>query len=340
MVIRVDGYTVGIVSGGCLETDLAEHARDVHRSHVAKVVTYDTRADDDAAWGLGLGCNGLIDVFLEPLHPADAQAFAVMLEQAVEGDEVSVVATVIDSTGDISQPQAGSHALITGGTVETIGDWGSRELLATIAKDSRGAFAERRRGLVQEYAGVSVAFQVIEPTIRLVVCGSGPDVVPLVRLGVELGWSIIVADHRPVEHAHAERFPGASVVECAEPRQLGTCVALSDRTAAVVMSHHYARDLDYMRALLASEAGYIGMLGPRARTERMLTDIDASGESGTFGERLYSPVGMDIGGDGPDAIALSIIAEVSAVMSSRSGGHLRDRRGALHEPASTNASVN
>ena len=338
MVIRGDGTTIGIVSGGCLESDLAEHAREVHKTGVAKVVSYDTRADDDAAWGLGLGCNGLIDVFLEALDPPEAGALAVLFEQAIDSGDPAVLATVISRSHDAASPSIGAHALVQRDTVETIGDWGTTDLLDPIVNDSRDAFTERRKGLIREYADTSVAFEVVMPSIRLVICGNGPDVVPLVSFATELGWNVAVVDHRPLDHAHPERFPGADVVECAEPNVLGDAIALTAHTAAVVMSHNYARDLGYLRALLASEVAYIGMLGPRARTERMAAEINLSGENIAIGERLFAPVGLDIGGEGPDGIALSIISEVSARMTGTKGGSLRDRNEPLHSPSQPAAS--
>jgi xanthine/CO dehydrogenase XdhC/CoxF family maturation factor len=333
MVIRVDGTTVGIVSGGCLESDLAEHARDVHRTGKARVVTYDTRADDDAAWGLGLGCNGLIDVLLEPLDAMSAGAVAVLLEQGLSGNSPSVLMTVINASDGEASPSIGAHALIRTEEIQTTGNWGDRAILTRAAMDAAAAFAESRRGLVREYDDITIAFEVVNPVIRLLICGSGPDVVPLVKFGVDLGWNITVVDHRPIEHAHPERFPGAHVAECREAVRLAESVSLTRSTAAVVMSHHFARDTDYVRALLDSPVAYIGVLGPRARAERMLADISSQGVTIEAGDRLYAPIGIDIATDGPDGIALSIIAEVSAVIGERSGGHLRDRRGPLHGSA-------
>ena len=328
MVIRVDGTTVGIVSGGCLESDLAEQARSVHADARARVVTYDTRADDDAAWGLGLGCNGLIDVLLEPMTPAVAGEFSRLLSRALDADRPSILATVMES-GDPASTSVGAHVLVNHGRVEHIGSL-STSVFKSIVAEVDEALNAGRRGLVREYGQVQVAFEVVHPAIQLVICGSGPDVIPLVRFGTELGWNVTVVDHRPVQHAHPERFPGARVVECADPLELAKSVAITPRTAAIVMSHHFGRDTDYVRALLASEALYIGVLGPRARAERMLADMRAVGDALVDGDRLFAPVGMDIGGDGPDAIALSVIAEISAVTGGRAGGHLRDRRGSLH----------
>jgi xanthine dehydrogenase accessory factor len=326
MVIRPDGSTVGIVSGGCLESDLAEHAMESQRLRAPRIVTYDTRADDDAAWGLGLGCNGLIDVLLEPLTTDDAKHLAAILARALDAPARTVLATVIGSDGE---PEMGAHALFMNGAVETTGRW-NRELLASVEADVGDAFPEARRGLVREYGAVTVAFEVVAPSVKLVICGSGPDVVPLVRFGVELGWDLTVVDHRPVELAHPERFPGARIVDCPDPLYLENSVTMTPHTAAVVMSHNYARDLAYVRALLRSQAAYVGVLGPRARTERMVADISSSGWGIERGDRLYSPVGLDIGSDGPEGIAMSIIAEVSAAITGRAGGHLRERRGSLH----------
>ncbi len=327
MVARVDGSTVGIVSGGCLESDLAEHAKDVHASRIPRVVTYDTRADDDTSWGLGLGCNGLIDVLLEPLDASAAGAVGRLLEQALLANTPSVLATITATSGENGSPRVGAHALFIDETVTTLGDWGDRRCEQLARGDAGDAIAAGRRGLVRDYGGVVIAFEVVRPAVRLVICGTGPDVVPLVSIGSQLGWNLTVIDNRPVVPEHEARFPGARLIECAEPGELGKCVDLSGRTAAVVMSHHFERDTEYVRALLESNVAYIGVLGPRARSERMLAAIGAASSD----SRIYSPVGIDVGGDGPEAIAFSIVAEVSAVLGQREGGHLRSRSLPLHD---------
>jgi xanthine/CO dehydrogenase XdhC/CoxF family maturation factor len=330
MLIRVNGSTVGLVSGGCLESDLAEHAQRVHGTGKPEIVRYDTRDDEDAPWGLGLGCNGLIEVLLEPLLPAQAGEVSHILETALSAEEATVIASVISAPEGEGAPKLGAHALISAAGIESIGDWGNGQVLRQIQSSLANALQSGRRGLVENYYGTDVAFEVVTPSVRLVVCGSGPDALPIARLGSQLGWYVTVVDHRPLTKSHVERFGEAKVVECLEPQRLTECVELTPRTAAVVVSHHYERDRSYMEALLASAAGYIGMLGPRARTEKMLADLAAKGNPREEDKRLFAPVGVDIGGDGPDAIALAIIAEVSMVMSGRSAGHLRDRRGPLH----------
>lgn len=332
MVVRNDGSTVGLVSGGCLESDLAEHARRVSANGHAEVVTYDTRDDDDAPWGLGLGCNGLIEVLLEPLPPPRAKDVASIIGQALGGEAPSVIATVIRAyDSETGLPEVGAHALLGGPEIQSIGEWGSGSVLADAAHCVAEALAAGRRGIARQIGPVEVAFEVVTPAIRLIVCGTGPDAGPVARFASQLGWDVTVVDHRPLTDAHSARFPGARVVECADALRLAQAVPLTPRSAAVVMSHHLTRDRDYVRALLAANAGYVGVLGPRPRTERMLSEITAAdGNLPMIGDRFFAPVGLDVGGEGPDAIALAIISQVSAVINGRSGGHLRDRRAPLH----------
>ncbi len=341
MLVRTDGSTVGLVSGGCLESDLAEHARRVYASGSAEVVTYDTRDDDDAPWGLGLGCNGLIEVLLEPVRPSRAKEIARLLDQALGGDNPAVIATVTrvtDSAG--GAPEIGAHALLGSSGIEPVGEWGMGSALADAEVFVGEALAAGRRGIVREVGGIEVAFEVVMPVVRLIVCGTGPDAAPVARFASQLGWDVTVVDHRPLTEAHIARFPGAHVVECADPLRLAEVLPLGPRSAAVVMSHNYPRDRDYVQALIAAGVGYLGVLGPRARTERMLAEL-ATREVAlqVDGDRFFAPVGMDIGGEGPDAIALSIISQISAVATGRGGGHLRDRRAPLHasppHPATT-----
>ena len=329
MVARVDGTTVGIVSGGCLESDLAEHALDVHKRREPRVVTYDTRADDETAWGLGLGCNGLIDVLLEPLTPLQAASIARLLDQALAARSDGVLVTVISGRSGQSDERIGAHALFSDEAVVTTGQWGDRAILEEARRHLSSALAGGRRGLVVEVEDCVLAFEIIKPAIRLVICGTGPDVSPLAQMGVRAGWSVTVVDHRPLVPEHVKRFHGATVVECADPEKLPDAVPITSSTAAVVMSHHYPRDLAYVRALLATDAAYTGVLGPRARSERMLAEMSADERKRAEG-RMFAPIGLDIGGDGPEVIALSIVAEVSAVVNGRSGAHLRDRNAPLH----------
>lgn len=332
MICLGDGSRVGLVSGGCLESDLAEHARRVYATGNSEVVSYDTRDDDDVPWGLGLGCNGLIEVLLEPLSPRQASDVAGLIDRALAADSPSVIATVIRSHGsETGGPRIGAHALFDGPEIKSTGDWGAGSALIDATQFVLPALAAGRRGVVHDIGSAEVAFEVVTPVVRLVICGAGPDAAPVARLASQLGWDVTVVDHRALTDARSARFPGARVVECADALRLANVLRPNQRFAAVVMSHHLARDRDYLHALLKSDVTYLGVLGPRKRTERMLAEpVAREGTSPEIDERFFSPVGLDIGGEGPDAIALSIISQISAVTNGRGSGHLRDRRAPLH----------
>jgi xanthine/CO dehydrogenase XdhC/CoxF family maturation factor len=241
----------------------------------------------------------------------------------------------VRSDARVGSPAVGAHALVVDGALDgaldTAGEWGDGALLDAVRAHASDGLTAGRRGLTIELGAVHVAFEVVTPSVPLVVCGSGPDAVPVARLAVELGWDVTIVDHRPIVHARPERFAGARVIECADATRLGDAVTLTRRTAAVVMSHHFTRDADYLQALLGADVAYVGVLGPRARTERMLAELASRGSAPNApDERLFGPVGLDVGGDGPEAIALAVIAEALAVVSGRAGGHLRDRRAPLH----------
>ncbi len=333
MIVRTDGSATGLVSGGCLEADLVARAQKIRDSGVAELATYDSRSDDDLVWGLGLGCDGMVQVLLEPLAGDRADQLAKMLRIASERGTPSVLATAIGGNVAI-----GDRLLMddTGGVIARLGETASVDQTSAIVDATDEALAAGRRGAMCESGDGDFTLEVISPPLKLVVCGSGPDAAPLARLASMQGWNVVVVDHRPLAHAHPERFPDAIVAECGNPELLARDAKVDERTAIIVMSHNYPRDLEYVNAALRSPARYVGVLGPRRRTERMLAELSARGEypDDEALERLHAPIGLDIGGDGPEAIALSIVAEVSAVASGRNGGLLRDRRAPIHDTAS------
>jgi xanthine dehydrogenase accessory factor len=330
MIVRADDSPAGLVSGGCLESDLVERARDVRERNTAQIVTYDSRSDDDLVWGLGLGCDGMVQVLVEPLSGEHAMRLAALLQMARERDDRAILATVIGDDASV-----GARMLMTddGSELCRTGDWSDENTLTAVFASTSSGIIAGRRGAICNAQGVDIALELIVPQPDLVICGSGPDAVPLAEFGAGQGWNVMIVDHRPIDLAHPERFPSALVVECGSPEHLADTVTLSDRSAIVVMSHNYARDIEYMNAALQSPAPYVGMLGPRRRTERMFDDLNARGEpvEDAALARLHAPIGLDIGGDSPEAIALSITAEISAVMNARNGGMLRDRRAPIHD---------
>jgi xanthine/CO dehydrogenase XdhC/CoxF family maturation factor len=315
MIVSANGETVGAVSGGCLEADIIARAPDVLSAGRAELVRYDTRASDDAVLGLGMGCQGIIDLLLEPLAGATLDdAIAVYARLAARRDAVTLVTLLNPESGD---PPVGTRLML--------GEAGD-----VIAGDA--SLLERERGIARE---------VIRPAIQLVICGGGTDAVPLARLAKLMGWHVTVIDHRSSFAAPA-RFPDADAIVCAnlvhDASALTNRVVIEARTMAVVMAHSASHDRAYLGAMLDAGAGYIGVLGPRRRTMELLgTRIPASGDELPPG--VHSPVGLDLGAETPDEIALSIVAEIAAVSAGRRAGMLRDRSGPIHDRSSAQGAL-
>lgn len=229
MLIDQHGVGCGMLSGGCLESDLAVRAQVVLESGDAQSVTYELASGDDDVWGLGIGCDGSMTIELQ------------------------------------------------------------------------------RITLANNYAPLDFP----EP-LQLLVLGAGLDAVPVARLCEEMGWQCTLVDHRPA-YLENRAFPEAFAKHCAEPEQLASIVELDDFAAAIVMSHHLASDRAYLAALANSKVAYVGLLGPAARKQRLLSEI--GGRASNLKNRLHGPAGLDLGGRGPEAIALSIIAQMQSVLN-------------------------
>ncbi|MGH2819801.1 MAG: XdhC family protein, partial [Actinomycetota bacterium] len=185
---------------------------------------------------------------------------------------------------------------------------------------------------------VRVFVEVMRPPLKLLVCGAGHDAIPLVQLGSGLGWKVVVVDDRD-EFLDRSRFPGAADLVKSEPVKAAQSAGVDDRTHALVMSHNYLRDRDYLKSFLGTDVAYIGMLGPRARLERLLDDLSGEGiePSPAERERVHGPAGLDIGAEGPGEIAAAIVSEILAVSRRRGAGFLRARSGPIHERVGTGA---
>lgn len=309
LLILPDSTIAGSLGAGCFEKDLVGHAGRVRAAAVPEMVTYDLTVDDDKPWGLGMGCRGKLDLLLEPAPQGRLPEHLAFVVEAARLRQAAAVATLF-RPGPDAAAGLGERAMVRADGYEA-GRLLEGPLGAKVREDARTALAGGRTRLCAHRVAGSKAEVLVEyvpPPIALLVC-DGRDAGPLVRLAGELGWQVTVVK--------GDNLPSG----------------LDDRSAALVMSHNYERDLALLAALLPSAARYIGILGSRTRTRQLLGDLAKRGPKPTTAQlaRLRAPVGLDLGGETPSEVALSIVAEIQAVFAGRRGGALRDRKGPIHD---------
>ncbi len=299
-LVEDDGRTSGGVSGGCLEADVRAHALEVIQAGVPRLLHYDTGSDDRPVWGLGLGCNGSVDVFVQPAATPAALAVFSALQAALGADAPLTFSTILEG------PHAGRSVLRSEGLL----------LASSLPGGADPGLAP---------GGAAVFTETLLPPPHLLVCGAGDDAMPLVAYAADAGFRVTVVDHRGA-YLGRDRFPSAAALRELRPEDEG-CLTLpiGPRTAAVVMTHSVAKDREWLRRLLAGGAFYVGLLGPRARTGRLVDEVGASERS-----RVFGPVGLDLAAEGPEQIAISVLAELLALIAGRIPTHLRDRESPIH----------
>lgn len=304
ILINADGQHAGLLSGGCLEGDLAERANSVLASGVPQTVTYDMRDDADDLWGIGLGCNGMMEVLLQRLDASnDWQPFTA-LAAAMAGATPSTAALV--TACDSPAARTGDCYLRTDGTDQ----WTSSSS-TSIQLQEPDKLPARITTTSDTDGSYSVLYWRIRPWPRLLLLGAGPDAVPVAELARALGWQVTLADHRP---HYIEQVPqgAADDVRLIEAARLGEQLQLDRYSAVVVMSHHLETDRTYLLALADVTHDYVGILGPAARKQKLLTELQLADSD--FGKRLHGPVGLTIGADSPETIALALLGEIQSLL--------------------------
>ncbi|MBW4084580.1 XdhC family protein [Paenibacillus sp. S150] len=313
-LIMPDGEVTGILSGGCIEEDLRGHAAGVLESGEPCRVFYDFRAGEDDVWGTGIGCNGAITVWLEPYAPSrfpgQAERILEDLRSRLLTRNAYETATVLSST-DSSVYPPGTRLTLSGGTLS--------EKPGEVRK---AGMAERRVNGVR----LELLVERITPRPEMVIIGAGEDARVLCSMAKMLQWRVTILYHL-TDKVSRERFTDADEIRII-PR-----LAFEQADAAgkyvVILTHNLELDREAVRRLLPEDAAYIGLVGSRYRLERILEGIEAEHHSfdRTLLGKLYSPAGLDIGAETPQEIAMSIIAEATALRNGKSGGPLRDRKG-------------
>ncbi len=330
MLVDENGNSLGTISGGCLEADVLERAQKVLQTGIPQVITYDTRDNENSVFGLQMGCNGVIRVLLESGRDNHLLNF---VENCFAGRYSGVVATLISIPENFSSPLGTRYFFDNKNYAESdfFGLGFSDELKSAArqvleSKRSRCEIFQTTNGEIEFFV------ELIAPPVSLFVFGAGFDACPVADFAKNLGWRVSVIDHRAA-FAARKRFPAADEVLVLPPENLQGNLTLDENSAAVIMTHNYSRDREILRFLLNSKACYVGALGPKRRTKKLLEELNAEGTNFPPEQlkKLFAPVGLDIGANTPEAIALSIIAEVQSVLNNREGGFLRRRENSIYE---------
>lgn len=323
MVIEASGESQGAVTAGCLEGPVTDAAMETLTDSRPRTETYDMTDDDTDAWGLGLGCNGVIDVFVEPIDGS----FAPVVDELDERRTMTVLTAIESSDADVC---VGDRTVITEHGREAEGRAALPEDVLTTALDRTRSLPDGGSACVTietKHGEVRVSVDRIEPSPDLLLFGGQEDVNPVASLAKQAGFHVRVATARGAR-ADLDRFPAADDVTASHPTDLADLVEVPEQTYAVLMSHNLVDDRLALDALLETDVPYIGLMGPRKRFHELREDLDMDGRDP---DRIATPVGLSLGGDEPTAIGFSIVSELLAIHNDRSGGRLTEREGPIHD---------
>lgn len=329
------GGRIGSISGGCLEDEACRRAWYLTENGPS-VVTYETGLDDGPGPGYTLGCGGRVTAMFERVGPGLDPLYLDFVNRQRSVGLATVVTTVIATEGD-PDARVGDRPLLwaEGGAAASDSFGASFRFDADAALD---ASRSHHVMMKQPQGRAHVLVEFIPAPVQLFVFGTGHDAEPVASLASRLGWRVTIVSKKVSASAKA-RFRSLGELVTLEEAARQVAGRLPRRSAAIVMNHNYIQDSESIAALLGSNAAYIGILGPRHRTDAMLSDIastqsfDAAGIAARSDlSRVHAPIGLDIGAETPEEVALAIVAEVQAFFAARDGGRLRDRPGAIHPP--------
>jgi xanthine/CO dehydrogenase XdhC/CoxF family maturation factor len=332
MVYGPEGIRSGVVSAGCLETDILARMGEVLNGRGAHLAPYDLGSDLDLVWGTGMGCQGRADVLLERVEPGRLPAWVDRCSAILEQRGAGALATVFAARGETGGLGPGDHFLLAGAGSDLRPQPGPfAGLLESVLDKVVGSGVLATPTLKAGTGELDLLVEPVLPSYAIWIYGAGEHARPIARLAKDLGWFVGIVDHRPAM-ATPERFPWADRIVVGHPPDSLRGLPLDRRSAALVVSHVYEKDRQALAALLTSPLAYLGLQGNRMRSRRLLKDLGEGGQSLTDEQRrkLHCPAGLDIGAESPEAIALSMLAEVQAALAGHTGGPLRDRAGTIH----------
>ena len=330
MLITENGTLTGAISGGCLEGDALRKAQGVIFQHKAMLVTYDTTDEDDQKFGVGLGCNGIIHVLIEPIDLSDRFNPIELLIQATSERRTAKIFTFF-SLKHSKKEQIGTKLVSIGPSpiISPLVD--NSSLLKSFIDKGYYRFENQSSTFyfLPENEEISVFEDVIKPTLKLFLFGAGNDTRPVAALADLLGWEVVLIDGR--KHlANQERFPQVKEFILGSAEEVLDKLVLDSFSVALLMTHNFEYEAVVLAHLATLEIPYIGILGPKKKTQKLLDRLSAKGISPIL-DNIYGPMGLNIGAEGSEEIALSILSEIKSVLNKKQPYSLREKSGPIHD---------
>jgi xanthine dehydrogenase accessory factor len=335
MLVTDDSKITGAISGGCLEGDARQKALFAMATGENKLISYDSTGEDDIQFGLHLGCNGVVHILFEPIKKEDPQNPVELLRLISNASEEAVLVTLFSQ----KKIQPGTRILFLKNNVHSSLP---EHLQRLLTEPVNIAYAEKQSAFLDvdiEQTNCTAFIEYIDRPVSVVIAGAGNDIQPLVEIAALLGWSVKVVDGR-FHYAMPQRFPNASKVLFSRHGDILSQIKTNSQTVFLLMSHNYNYDLGFLKQIVEQEFGYIGLLGPAQKRDRMLSDLQDQGLSLTEEQlsKIHGPTGLDIGAENSTEIAVSILAEIKAFLSGRSGSPLKQKKEAIHNRAISSVS--
>jgi len=341
MLVDDEGFLTGAISGGCLEGDALRKAMLALSQQKTKLVTYDTSNEDDMTIGIQLGCAGIIQVLFEPINNSSPYNPIELIRESISRRQHAVLLTLFNLDNK-NQEQRGTCLLLQEDGILR-GDIQHQDFQDALVNDMKDVLQSGKsifKSYVDQHQSNTAFIEFMQPAVSLVIVGAGNDAIPMMQIANTLGWDIRVVDGRNT-HAKPEKFQTACQVLVSKPEEVLGQLPIDDRTAFVMMTHNYNYDIAMLKALLPIDIPYIGMLGPKKKTARMLKEIQDAGLKidDKMLEKVYGPTGLELGAETPEEIALSITAEILSVMNGTPGGQLKRKNDVIHSRSGTSIMV-
>lgn len=330
MLVTEDGFLTGAISGGCLEGDALRKALLSIHQQQNKLITYNTANDEDAEVGLQLGCNGIVHILFEYIDETLENNPIQLLQQLQAKRKPAIIGTLFSLEKQARQD--GTILFYRENSDPLYSNSIALELLPDAKKVLEDKFTILKK--LNENSTSEALIEYITPPVSLIIVGAGNDVQPLAKMVEIAGWEITIAEGRAT-HATRKRFPEAKQIWVGKPEQVFENINIDHQTYFILITHNYKYDLAMLKLLLQTNCRYIGILGPKTKLNRMFDDLLSEGIKVTEEQlnRIYGPIGLDIGAETSEEIALSIVAEIKAVMSGKTGISLKYKTGKIHNTA-------